>query len=255
MSFVSSLVGGILGSQAATSAANAEQEGAKQAESSIQQDQTSALGAQNTALTNIQGAEAPYQSLGQTGANNMANLINQGFQAPTLAQAEQTPGYQFELQQGTQALDENAAANGTLMSGNTGVALQQYGQNLASTNYQQAYQNALNSYMTNLGAAQSAAGLGLSSTGQLASANMGVAGNTANIDMNAAQQMSQQYNNAAAARASGYLGSANAWSNAAGGMAAGLASFATGGLTGLGGIGNMSSDSSFGENVGNLMGF
>jgi ElaB/YqjD/DUF883 family membrane-anchored ribosome-binding protein len=240
MSFVSSLVGGILGSNAVNDAANAEVQGAQQAQKVSQTNQTNANAAQQTALTNVTAAEQPYQALGQTSANSLADLVNKGFSAPTLQQAEQTPGYEFNLQQGTQAIDENAAANGTLMSGNTGVALEQFGQGLAQNTYQQAYNNALNAYMANYQSLQGATNTGLSSTGQLAGANLQTAGNTANIDLTAAQQQMQQINNAAAARASGYLGSANVWSNAVGGMMPSVGDVAQG-LSGGGGLSDVMS--------------
>ena len=218
MSVVSSVVNGILGSNAATSAANAEVSGAQQAQQLEKQNQTAALGAQQTALTNVTGAEQPYQALGSTSTNALANLIKTGFTAPTLAQAKATPGYQFALQQGTNAIDENAAANGTLMSGTTGTALENYGQNLAQNAYQQTYNNALNAYQTNVAAAQGGANTGLSSTGQLANTNLGVAGMTTNTDLTAAQQQALQLNNAANAKAAGILGSSNAIQGAVSGV-------------------------------------
>jgi len=219
MSFISSLVGGILGSNAASDAANAGVKGAQQAQALEKQNQTDALTAQNTALSNITGAEQPYQAVGSTSANNLATLLSKGFTAPTLADAEATPGYQFNLQQGTRAIDENAAATGTLLTGNTGTALENYGQGLASTTYQQDYQNALNTYMANYQSLQGGTNAGLTSTGQLTGANLGIAGNTANIDLTSGVEQAQQINNAAAARASGYLGSSQAWQGALGGMA------------------------------------
>jgi len=46
-----------------------------------------------------------------------------------------TPGYQFALQQGTQAIDRSAAAKGMLNSGNVLQELQKYGSGLASQEY------------------------------------------------------------------------------------------------------------------------
>ena len=178
MSAIGSIVGGILGSNAAGQAADVESKAAQQAQALEKTNQTSAINAQNAALSSTTAAEQPYQALGSTSANSLANLLQQGFQAPTLAQAQATPGYQFQLQQGTQAIDENAAANGTLMSGNTGTALQNYGQNLAQGAYQQTYQNALNQYIANSSTLQGAVNSGLSSTGQLAGANQASAQNT-----------------------------------------------------------------------------
>ncbi len=217
MSFVSNIVGGLLSSNAAGNAASAEEKGAQQAQNTLATNQTSALNAQNTALANVTGAEQPYQTLGSTAANGLNSLLSNGFTAPTLQQAEQTPGYQFTLQQGTKALDENAAANGTLMSGNTGTALEQYGQNLAQNAYQQTYNNALQAYQANASTLQAGANLGLSSTGQLGQANLTTAGNTANIDLTSAQQIANQQNNAANARAQGILGQAAGYNTAIGG--------------------------------------
>jgi hypothetical protein len=226
MSFISSIAGGLLSANAAGNAASAEEQGAQQAQKTISTNQTNANAAQQTALSNVTAAEQPYQTLGSTSANALGNLINGGgFQAPTLAQAEQTPGYQFQLQQGTQALDENAAANGTLMSGNTGKALEQYGQNLAQGAYQQTYNNALQAYQTNANTALQGANLGVSSTGQLTQANLGVAGNTANIDLTSGQEIAQQQNNAAAARAQGILGQAAGYSSAIAGAGQGASMF------------------------------
>ena len=234
MSFISNIVGGLLGANAANKAANAGVTGAQQAQQLEKQNQTAALGAQQTALSNVTAAEQPYQSLGSTSANHLASLLNTGFQAPTLAQAEQTPGFQFNLQTGTNAINENAAATGNLLSGNTGVALQKYGQGLAENTYQQDYQNALQTYMANVNPLQTAVNTGLSSTGQLAQTNLGVAGNTANIDLTAAQQQAQQINNAAAARASGYLGAAKGYGTAVSGATSGIGSVFQG-LSGGGG--------------------
>ena len=213
-----SIVNGIQQRNAAQSAAQSLEAGATKAQATATQNQTAANTAQQTALSNVTAAEQPYQTLGSTSANGLNTLLSNGFTAPTLQQAEQTPGYQFQLQQGTQAIDENAAANGTLMTGKTGTALEQYGQNLAQNAYQQTYNNALNAYQTNASTLTAGANLGETSTGQLSNANLTTAGNTANIDLTSAQAIEQQQNNYAAAQAGGSLGSAAAWS----GMISGL---------------------------------
>lgn len=57
------------------------------------------------------------------------------------------PGYQFRLQQGVDALEGSAAASGGLFSGQTGKDITGYAQNLAS----QEYQNAFNRDMSTKG--------------------------------------------------------------------------------------------------------
>jgi hypothetical protein len=229
MSFVSSIVGGIMGASAAGKAANVEAQGAQQAQKTIEQNQTNAIGAQDTALSNVTAAEQPYQTLGSTSANHLADLVSKGFTAPTLAEAEATPGYQFTLGQGEDAIKRNAAATGTLMSGNTGKALTDYATGLASTTYQQDYQNALNTYMSNYQTLMGGTNAGLTSTGQLEGANLTTAGNTANIDLSSADMIAKQINNAAAARASGILGKAQGYSSAIGGVINGATGFLPGG--------------------------
>jgi hypothetical protein len=222
MSFVSSLVGGILGSNAANQAASVESQSATQAQNLEKQNQTNAINSQNTATSTNQANEAPYQALGSTSAGQLQSLLGTGFTAPTAAQAEQNPGYQFALESGTHALNENGAATGTLMTGTQGTALQQYGQQLGEQNYQQVYNNALQNYMTNYSTLMGGTQVGtnaVSEEGQLGQAG---ANNLSNVDLTGGQQQAQQINNAAAARASGYLGTAKAWGTAAGGMAEGL---------------------------------
>ena len=55
-----------------------------------------------------------------------------------------TPGYQFNLGQGLQALDQGAAAKGGLFSGAQGQAEQQFGQNYATNTYNQQLGNYAN---------------------------------------------------------------------------------------------------------------
>ncbi len=63
------------------------------------------------------------------------------------------PGYQFQLQQGTRALDQGAAARGGALGGNQARALTQYGQGLGAQSYGDAYTRALQGYQTNYGTA------------------------------------------------------------------------------------------------------
>lgn len=71
------------------------------------------------------------------------------FQAPTMAQAEQEPGYQFALTQGVNALENSATARGETFSPNTSVGIQNYGQQAAQQNYGNVYNRALGQYQQN----------------------------------------------------------------------------------------------------------
>jgi hypothetical protein len=109
------------------------------------------------------------------------------------------PGYAFRLAEGQKALERSAAARGGLMSGATGKALTRYGQEMGS----QEYTNAFNRYQTERAARlqplQSLAGVGQSTAQQIGQAGMNMAGN-----------VGEALTSGAAARASGYVGGANA---------------------------------------------
>lgn len=152
----SSLLGGILGHSAANSAGNTLAKAAGQASQSQlaagQQAQGDISGEINKAGTTL----APYTSLGSNAAGQLNNALGnltqgygQTFNAPTAAQAAATPGEQFQMQQGLNALQNSAAARGGLLSSGTAKNLLGYSQGLASTTYQNAFQNALQGFNTN----------------------------------------------------------------------------------------------------------
>lgn len=155
---------------------------------------------------------------------------NQTFQSPTAEQARETPGYQFAQQEGLNALQRSAAAKGDLLTGGTLKDITNYGQGLADTNYQQAYNNAFNNYTAQYNQYQQAqanqfnrtatqAGLGQTATGQLNQAAQQAASNVGNIDLTSGAQIGQNINNAGAATASGYVGATNSLNNAFGNYA------------------------------------
>ena len=109
------------------------------------------------------------------------------------------PGYGFRLAEGQKALDRQAAARGGLISGGALKAAQRYGQEMGS----QEFTNAFNRYQTNR-ANQLQPLQSLMGAGQTAANTMG--GAAANYGTNAGNLITS----GGAARASGYVGGANA---------------------------------------------
>jgi len=203
---------------------------AQQLEAKYQED---ALALQKQEWQQQQGNLAPWIQQGQGAINTLGGLEGQAlqgkgplapwtgqFQAPTLQQAQQEPGYQFALQQGTGALTNSAAASGNLLTGNTGEALQQYGQKFGEQNYQNVYNRAMQQYQLGYNQFQtnqsnlfnryaSLAGLGQTSAATLGNQGQAAAGNVANINLTGGAQQAQQINNAAYQQASGYGGMAS----------------------------------------------
>ncbi len=143
-----SLFGGLFGGSASQKAAQQYEQGLQQAQSELEGQEQQ--GEQNYApfLSAGQNATTELSSLLGTPGQGLLQNWNQTFQAPTAAQAAQTPGYQFQLQQGTQAMQNSAAAQGGLLSGRTLADLNNYAQGTASTNYQNTFNNALTQYQS-----------------------------------------------------------------------------------------------------------
>jgi predicted flap endonuclease-1-like 5' DNA nuclease len=168
----------------------------------------------------------PLVGTGNTNLGTFGSLMQQypggQFTAPTAAQAAATPGYQFTLNQGEGAVQAGASANGSLLTGGTLNAENQFGQGLASTNYNNTYNQALQSYNTNYNTwannqanqfnrLAAIAGMGQTTAQTLGNQGITSAGQVANTLTNTGAQLGQDYQNAGAATASGYMGAANAW--------------------------------------------
>jgi len=86
--------------------------------------------------------QTPFREAGVNALGKLQGMAD--YQKFGMNQFTQDPGYAFRLQQGQKALDASAAARGGLISGNALRAAQGYGQEMAS----QEYQNAFNRYQT-----------------------------------------------------------------------------------------------------------
>ncbi len=172
----------------------------------------------------------PYMDAGRTGINALAEYAthrpNFSFNPSDL---EHDPGYQFQLGQGTAAVNNSASARGLLTSGNTLQDLTKFGQGLAGTYYNDAFKRALDTFNTNqnstLSNLSALSGAGLQASGQFNQAsqnnsnqqagntlNAGIYGGNSGIDI---QKFLGQLNTGAAKTAGDYA------VGAAGGSAAG----------------------------------
>lgn len=224
-SSAASIAGGGLGFLGSQRAAGAQQQAAQQSGLFGLIAQQQAIQAQQEAQRKgaaaiARGTEAyqPYQTAGVGATNRLASLYGPGgeyTQMPTLAQLQMDPSYAFREQQGMKALQQQLAAGGLRGSGTALKAGQRFGQELASTEYGNAY----NRFMANREAV--ARGLGALSGGGLTAA--GGIGNLAGAEANLysttgtniantmlANPYGQAAENMGQARASGYMGGATA---------------------------------------------
>jgi hypothetical protein len=146
---------------AASNAANAQETAAQQA-----------LAFQEQQWNTTQQNQAPFLQAGQQSINQLAQSYANGGSGPSINQLQLDPGYAFRRQQGTNALAASGAASGNYGSGNMGVALQNYGQNLASEEYQNAYSRWYNPRASMAGIGQQTAS-NLGQLGVSTGANMG----------------------------------------------------------------------------------
>lgn len=152
---------------------------------------------------------------------SLARPYGQTFQSPTDVTEQNDPGYKFRLQQGSDALQNSAAARGGLLSGATAKALSDYNQSAASNEYSNVYNRQLQNFDTNYNVynndqntlfnrLQALSGGGQTTAGQLSASGLTAAQNAGNISLTSAGQIGQQLNNAGAATGSGYINGANA---------------------------------------------
>lgn len=209
-----SLISGMLSSNASQDAANT-QAGAANAATQAQLDMYN---------QNVQRL-SPWTNAGASALGTLTGMLPSLTQPFSAAQFQQSPGYQWQLGQGLQAIQDSASATGGVNSGNTLKALMGYGQGLAN----QDYYNALNAYTNWQNQAYNMYS-GLSNTGANA------AGQTAGLGASTANAIGQNMIGAGNARAAGQVGSSNALTGMIGNLGnLGLYAQMQGGLGGSGG--------------------
>lgn len=148
----SSIFSGLLGKSAANKAADQQT-----------QAQQNAIAEQQREFNIAQGNSAPFVSAGQSSIAQLMEALKSGkfgvgstgniptdFKAPTLEEAQNTPGYQFAAQQGSKGVLQGAAAAGGAISGGTLKALDSFNSGLANSTYGDVFNRALSGYQASL---------------------------------------------------------------------------------------------------------
>lgn len=130
---------------------------------------------------------APWTRAGRSALRRYKEAVLEG----DISGFKESPGYQYQLEQGEKALSRAQAARGRFFSPRAALELQKHGQGLASQEY--------GNYLARLS--------GLSQTGQLAAAQTGQFGDAAT------QQMGQQNIGAASALAQRDMAQSQAFTN------------------------------------------
>ena len=203
----SSILGGASQSRAARRAADAQVQSAAEA-SRLQREMFD----RQTQL------QEPFRQGGITGQNRIMELLGIGGDATagdygrfgrdfSMADYEADPGYAFRLAEGNKALERSAAARGMVMSGKMFKGAQRFGQDLAS----QEYQNAFDRYQTNRSNQ-------LNPLGTLMASGQGAANTLSGAAGQLGTQLGENAMGAGNARASRYINQANAYTDALSGV-------------------------------------
>ena len=235
------LASSAVGAIGASNAADAQSSAANHAADLQAQQSQKALDFQKQQYETSQAQQAPYLAAGGYGLNalqyglgvggtangsgvaqgSLTTPYGQTFTAPTGLTQQNDPGYQARLQLGTDAIERSAAARGSVLTGGTAKALDTYGQDYASNEYNNVYNRALNTFDTNYNAYNtnqsnqynklaSLAGLGQSTATGLAQQGQAASNNVTSNLLGTGQIQGNAIQNAGNATASGYAGVANA---------------------------------------------
>jgi hypothetical protein len=191
------VVGGAISSSASKSAAKT-QAGAADRASAMQYDQ----------YMQTREDQAPWRAAGQTALNQLSGGLGTGGEFNrqfSMSDYKADPGYQFRLSEGQKGIEASAGARGGRYSGATLKALARFNSDQASQEYGNAYNRFQNDVSSRFNRLASIAGVGQTANNQVAAAGQNYANNAG-----------QAIQNAGAARASGYVGAANAVNNAIG---------------------------------------
>ena len=222
-----SVISGVLGSNAAQSAADTQAAASGNAAAAQLQASRESIAAQKEAFDKQVELQAPFREAGLKGQNQLMDLLglsgNTGAKDyGTLAQSfnpqdmYKDPGYNFRLNEGIKALDRSAAARGGLLGGNQLRGVTQFGQDYATNEYQNAFNRYQAERAARLNPLQSLAGQAQTSANTLGNAAGNLGSSEAAALMAGGNAAANGLIGAGNARASGYMGTANAISGAIG---------------------------------------
>jgi hypothetical protein len=146
----------------------------------------------NSILEQIYGTAGevtdPYRKAGAQAVTSLADLMSGSFgKAPTMADLQLDPGFDFRLQQGQKALEASAAARGGSLGGAALKSLARYSQGVASDEYAKAFDRFQADRTSRYNMFAGLAGIGQNAANQYLNAGQNYASGTANNIMEGAR--------------------------------------------------------------------
>jgi hypothetical protein len=167
---VGSIGGALIGGSATNSAAKKQADAARYA-TDLQRD----------IFDTTREDQTPYREAGYAALSRLGGLTDDGMIGPQDVMNE--PGYQFGLQRGMDAVEQGAAARGGLYSGAAGKELAQFGNDYASTKYNDAWNRQQQMSGNRWNRLAGLAGIGQTANNQVATQGANYANNAGNIAM------------------------------------------------------------------------
>lgn len=207
------LGGALISADAAGSAADTQAAAAEQASSASERQAQQIREDQLKQYEQVRADQQPYRDVAYPSLANLSKGVQPGGQyAQTfgLSDFQADPGYQFRVQQGEQGIGRAASARGGQYSGATLKALARFNQDIGSQEYGNAYSRFNTDRTTQFNRNATLAGIGQTANTAVGNAGNAAYGTIAQAGQNTANQVGANLQNAGEARASGYVGQANA---------------------------------------------
>jgi hypothetical protein len=216
------VVGAGVNAYASNKAAKAQQQSASDANAVAKQTSDDQIALQREMFNKNVELQQPAIDAGNTSRNRLLQLL--GLSAGgadngslmkdfSMGDFQADPGYQFRLDQGQKALDRSAAARGSLLSGAALKDANNYAQGQASQELQAAYDRFNTNRTNKMNPLLSLAGSAQTASGALGAAGQNYANGAGSALSQYGAAVGQNLTGAGNARASGYVGTANAVGN------------------------------------------
>lgn len=211
-----------ISSNASKKAAAAQAAGAEEASNAAERTSDKQIALQREQFNKQYALQQPIYEDGETARNRLMQLLGlaaggegngSAMRDFSMADFQSDPGYQFRLAEGQKGIERSAAAQGNLLSGGALKDAARFTQGLASQDYQAAFDRFQVNRANKLNPLQSMSGAGQTAAGTLGAASQNFANGASNSLSQLGTNLQNNITGAANARASGYVGSANAVGN------------------------------------------
>lgn len=181
----------VIGAGASIMGAKAAAKGVEKGAKATVQANRDTIRSQEKLFEQTRADAAPWREAGMEALKQIQTGIADGSFDPSKFVFEKDPGYDFRMAEGEKAIARSAAAGGNVFSGAAGKALQRFGQDYASNEYDRAYARAAGAKATNFNTLSSVAGTGQVANQNIAAARSDMGGNIMTANTNMGNALSQ----------------------------------------------------------------